>query len=137
MAPDQKQIFAQSQAYFEQDDYAQAINFLSEHLTEFPQDLGAYWLLGLAYFLAEDVEQAEDCWWAGLSQTWDGGETDSAVTLERVLENEARPREEKGEFNLARHLWEQLFSLAPINPPSCSSLGTDVGQRVMRKSENR
>ncbi|MBJ7900108.1 MAG: hypothetical protein GC158_09350 [Cyanobacteria bacterium RI_101] len=113
MTLDQNLLFSQTQADLARDDYAQAIDLLSRHLTEFPQDLGAYWLLGLAHFLAGHVETAEGCWWAGLTQKWESGAVESAVTLESVLENEARRREEKGEFALARRLREQLFSLAP------------------------
>lgn len=115
MAPDQNLFFPQAQVHLAQDDYAQAIDCLGGHLTKFPQDLGAYWLLGLAYFLAGEREEAEGCWWAGLTQIRDGGGAESAVTLESVLNNEARRREQQGEIDLARGLREQLFTLEPEN----------------------
>lgn len=90
----------------EMENYAEAIELLTQCLDEDNPDPSVYSSLGLAYFLAAEHEKAQEVWTSLILSFDDGKET-----LIEALRDKADASLKKRQLQLAQSLWEVVLDL--------------------------
>ena len=93
-------------ALIEMENYAEAIQLLTQCLDEDNPDPSVYSSLGLAYFFVTEYEKAQEVWTSLILSFDDGKET-----LIEALRDKADASLKKRQFQLAQSLWEVVLEL--------------------------
>ncbi|QUS60869.1 hypothetical protein [Synechocystis sp. PCC 7338] len=103
----------QLQQLFDSENYSEMITILEGQIDENPANLELYWYLGLVYLLQADMDSAQEVWTVGINQVWETGNIDAIFLLFSILDNEAKSKQELGQYESAWQIREQLQNLNP------------------------
>lgn len=95
-------------------DYATAAQVCEEIATSHPEEIEAFFYLGVAYLLQGGVEEAQGVWMSGMFESpadLDGEERNQALI--GILREQAQQNSDRGNWKNSQLLYEQLQELTP------------------------